>query len=145
MRRSLVLTVLIAVLLATTGVALAKFKGGIYRTKPPTSRSTFLDLSLDLSAQAIHRVRFDVSKARGCRDGNGWTDTENGYRFTGFAIRQGRFTATGTFSGGGTSAKVVITGRLNERTVTGTLRSTATLASTRCDSGLMRWTAQKLG
>ena len=61
---------LVAILvLATASVAFGRHANGIYRTKPPANRTTFLDLSFTATKTKVKRVRYSYRVSGGCSNG----------------------------------------------------------------------------
>jgi hypothetical protein len=142
-RGQLVLILTVAAVLATATVALG-FRPGIYRTKPPTSRTQFLDLSLTATRARVTHIRFDYRKLRACSNGNTLLGNESAYVIPRPRIRSKRFTLTVHNAHGG---KLTVTGTFRRRKIKGTFRDAAVFnaGTIHCDTGVLRWTALRLG
>ena len=75
---------LVAVLvLATASVAIGRHTKGIYRTKPPANRTTFLDFSFTATKTQAKRVRYSYRKSGGCSSGASAVGDEDGLHHSG--------------------------------------------------------------
>lgn len=149
LRRVSILLLAVAVL-ATASTALGSFAAGIYRTKPPSSRSSFLDFSFKATQSHVTKIRYDFRKPNACNGGQALSGDESPYTSATGAISpaaikpSGKFTINRTSSSGGT---LTIAGKLVGRTAAGTLKVHATFngGAIVCDTGNMAWRALKLG
>jgi hypothetical protein len=148
-RQKLLLSIVLAVLgaLVVSGVAAAKYTSGVYRMKPPTSHSKYVDLSFTATRTRIRHLWYVVDGLGRCSNGQPFTDTEEGYAYGTIKIQSGRFTASGSFHSSTTTLTSTISGKLTGHTATGTLRVRGTFngGSVSCDTRPVRWKAYKLG
>lgn len=147
-RRVSILAVAVAVL-ATASTAYG-FSAGFYRTKPPSSRSTFLDFSFKATSSKVTKIRYDFRKPNACNGGQALTGDESPYTTATGAIPpaaikpSGKFTINRSSSSGGS---LTIAGKLVGQTAAGTLKIHAEFSGGAivCDTGNLAWRALKLG
>lgn len=145
MRRCVLVVTALCALVALVGVAQA-YTRGIYRTKPPSHRGQHLDVSFTAGRSAAAGFSYEYRKLRGCSNRNNAVGDESGYP----PIRAGAINRrTGAFAVSATTGHndlVQITGRIRGRKASGTFRDHfVTSSGVTCDTGVMRWTALKLG
>jgi type II secretory pathway component PulK len=151
LRRFSIIFVAVAVL-SLASAAVASFTPGFYRTKPPSSRSTFLDFSFKATRSAVTKIRYDFRKTNACNGGQALSGDESPYTSATGAIPSkaikpsGRFTINQT-DAGSTPGTLTIAGRVVGQVATGTLKVHAEFngGAITCDTGNMSWRALKLG
>ena len=136
---------LVAILvLATASVALGRHANGIYRTKPPANRTTFLDFSFTATKAKVKRVRYSYRVSGGCSSGASPIGDESDYIIPAATLNgQGKFSVSVTESDGD---KLKFAGRVTGRKATGTFRSSFTASGgVTCDTKTRSWKAYHLG
>jgi hypothetical protein len=145
-RVSILLVALAALVMAST--AFGAFQPGFYRTKPPSSRSNFLDFSLKATSSKVTKIRYDFSKPGVCSSGAGLSGNESPYTNSVGAIAPVTIKPSGKFSftkTGTTGGVLTVTGKLTGQVAIGTLKIHRTSAGVTCDTGNIAWRALKLG
>jgi type II secretory pathway component PulK len=150
-RRVSILLVAIAVLAAASS-ALGAFSAGFYRTKPPSSRTSFLDFSLKATSSNVTKIRYDFRKPNACNGGQTLSGDESPYTSATGAIPPASIKPSGRFNinltdTGSTPGTLTIAGKLVGQVATGTLKVHASFSggTITCDTGNMAWRALKLG
>ncbi len=135
---------LVAILvLATASVAFGRHANGIYRTKPPANRTTFLDFSFTATKTKAKTVRYSYRKSGGCSSGASPIGDETDYIIPAVSINnQGKFSFSTTESDGD---KLQFAGKVTGRKATGTFKSSFSVGAITCNTGTMRWKAFHLG
>jgi hypothetical protein len=135
---------LVAILvLATASVAFGRHANGIYRTKPPANRTTFLDLSFTATKTKVKTVGFSYRVSGGCSSGASPVGDETDYVIPAATLNgQGKFSISVTESDGD---KLKVTGKVAGRKASGTFRSSFSVGAITCNTGLRHWKALHLG
>ena len=79
MKKAAALLLVAILVLATASVAFGRHAKGIYRTKPPANRTTFLDLSFTATKTKVKRVRYSYRVSGGCSSGASPVGDETDY------------------------------------------------------------------
>ncbi|MFN8159495.1 MAG: hypothetical protein U0R52_00405 [Solirubrobacterales bacterium] len=141
-RKAAVLLLVAVVALGTASVALGKFTKGIYRSKPPAGRVSYVDFSFTATAAKAKTFRFTYRKPGACTDGHAAVGDETAYRIPAAAINSaGRFAVHLTVG----DSKLDIAGKVSGRKASGTLRDRFSVGAVRCDTTAMSWKAFHLG
>ena len=143
MKKAAALLLVASLLLATASVAFGRHAKGIYRTKPPANRTTFLDLSFTATKTKVKTVRYSYRVSGGCSTGASPVGDETTYAISPASINSaGKFTINEVTSGGST---LKIAGKVIGRKASGTFRVTFSNPGVNCNTGLRRWKAFHLG
>ena len=142
-RKAAAFLIVAILVLVTASVALARHANGIYRTKPPANRTTFLDLSFTATKTKVKTVRYSYRANGHCSNGSSPVGDETSYLISPASINSaGKFTISEANSGGST---LKISGKVTGRKASGTFRVKFSNPGVTCDTKTMRWKAFHLG
>jgi hypothetical protein len=141
-RKSVAFLLVAILVLATASVAIGRHTKGIYRTKPPANRITFLDLSFTATKSKLKRVRYSYRVSGGCSDGTPPIGDETFYSISPASINAaGRFMINEVNPGGST---LKIAGKITGRRASGTFRIVFDNPGVHCDTKTRHWKAYHL-